>query len=92
MDLEDVAKHLLEKKNYLGSDDPDVREQLVADLVDRMENLANRAILDAMSPAEATAFGKILDEGDDSKIAAATQKPHIQAAVLKALQDFKERY
>ncbi|MDL2363487.1 MAG: DUF5663 domain-containing protein [Patescibacteria group bacterium] len=76
--------------------DAEVRDQLIADLIQRANDHVNRKVIDAMSSEDAQAFDQLLDShgSDVGAIQQFVQNhvPNVQEITAKALIEFRALY
>lgn len=89
-DLEQFAGQLIAEKG-LTNLDPVVRKQMQRDLVSRMEDRINAAILAAMPADRRNDFERILDSGKQQEIQAYCQQhvPNLSELVAAELLAFR---
>jgi hypothetical protein len=63
-ELDRFVRDMLTDKNLPGLDDDEVRNQLVADLKERLLDQVDRAIVDALPDDKVTEFNVLLDKPD----------------------------
>lgn len=91
--LEAFVDRLLEEKGLEGLD-TDVLAQVRTDLMSRLEDRVNAAILAHMPEDELPAFSKLLDSGDAAEIQkfCAKHVPDLENVVAAELLGFRETY
>lgn len=74
--------------------DTDVQQQVRADLVSRLEDRVNAALLAHLPPEKASELERLLDSGEEKQtqefISAAV--PHADEVVAEALMSFRQTY
>jgi hypothetical protein len=91
--LQAFAAKLLEEKK-IENVDPEVSEQLKADLVDQLEDRMNVAILNHMPEDRLSEFDALLEEGSAEAIQAFVRAnvPDLQNALSAELLAFRKTY
>ncbi len=91
--LEDFVRRLTEQKGLSGLD-KDILAQVQKDLIDRVEDRINAAILSALPEEKLEEFNGVLDSADSSKIQDYCSKhvPDLDALVGSTLMDFRQIY
>ncbi len=91
--LESFVDRLLEEKGLEGLD-ADVLTQVRSDLMGRLEDRVNAAILAHMPEEHLDAFSKILDSEDTAEIQkfCAKHVPELDTVVATELLGFRETY
>ncbi len=91
--LEDFARRLTEEKG-LNALDKDILDQVQKDLIDRIEDRINAAILAKMPEEKLDEFNGILDTKDSHSIQEFCAKniPDLDALVGATLMDFRQIY
>lgn len=93
-DLPQFVDWVIEQKPELRDTDPAVKRELHDQLLERVEQLINMALLANMPKEELPAFEKLLDEGSQPQIEefVETRVPNMKEIVAKVLVDFQEQY
>lgn len=91
--LQEFARRLLEEKKFENVD-AEVKAQLESDLIDRIENRVNVAILEKMPKDQIVDFESLLETGTDEEIQNFCQNnvEDFQNVVAQALLDFRAAY
>jgi hypothetical protein len=73
--------------------EPAVRVEMAKELEERLDNLINRALLDALPPAQLTEFERILEEPQaDPQSFLAANIPNMNEIVADVLIRFRSEY
>lgn len=85
--------HLVEEKNFKNLSE-EVINQIKSDLLDRIEDRINVAILENMPKDKLDEFNNLLDENDNAKIQAFCQKniSNLEEILAKELMNFRNIY
>ncbi len=90
-----IAKGLLEEKGFDDLDE-DTEGEMIEDLVERMMDFVNRAVLEQLPEAEMAELDQMIakDEATDEKIGELIQRAGIDTseATMQALEKFREIY
>ncbi len=91
--LSDFATKLIEEKGLDNLDD-EVREQIKSDLISRLEDRVNAAILAALPPEKLGDFEKILEQGNTDEIQSFCSKNvlDLDQLVASELMSFRQTY
>lgn len=93
-DLEQYVDWVLGQKPELEQTDPAVKEQLKKDLVSRLEDQINVAILAALPPGEVNTFEQMLARSGKDELQKFCQDriPNLEEVVAGVLVKFKISY
>jgi len=91
--LDEFIDKLIAEKSFENIDG-ETMAQMKEDLMSRIEDRINAAILEAMPEDKLEDFNKILDSGTPENIQKFTQEniPNAEEVIAKALVSFRERY
>lgn len=91
--LRDFAADLIKEKK-LVIEDEEIRQGLVDDLYDRLEERVNAVILSSIPPEKLEDFDKLLDTGSPEQISdfCFTNIPDLQNILTNALGSFRLTY
>jgi len=92
--MQDFVNKLVDEKNYEDLD-PEVREQIVKDVNERLENTINAKVVAALSDEQITEFEALLDKNASSEEVQAfigKSIPNGEEFLTQVLVDFKKSY
>ena len=92
--MQDFVNKLVDEKNYEDLD-PEVREQIVKDVNERLENTINAKVVAALSDEQITEFEALLDKNASSEEVLAfigKSIPNGEEFLTQVLVDFKKSY
>ncbi|MDR3642029.1 MAG: DUF5663 domain-containing protein [Candidatus Doudnabacteria bacterium] len=90
--LRTFVDNLVAAKNF--EVEPDVMEQIKADVYDRAEDIINATIMANIPPEKLEEFDKLLDGGNQQAIEEFTNRqiPNLQELTAEALTNFRNTY
>ncbi len=94
LNIEKFAENLLQEKE-LENVDRRTRDIMRAELVDRLEKVTNRVLVDAIPEDKLPAFEQLIDKGaDPDELRAFVQEnvPEIENKLIDAYFDFRRLY
>lgn len=91
--LDAFADRLVNEKGLEGLD-PEVKEQVTKDLINRLADRVNAALLENLPREKMAEFNSLLEENDEAKIQlfVSTSIPHGDEVIAQALMSFRETY
>ena len=91
-ELRKFVDGLVQQKGF--NVEPEVLEQIKADVFDRAENIVNATIMANIPPENLEEFDKLLDAGNQEAIEEFTARhiPDLLQKTAKALDEFRETY
>lgn len=90
-DVETFATGLVDRIDHGEPLDPDVRAQLIEDMVETIDTRLNARILEELPESKYAAFGEAMDR-DAGHEFLAENLPNLDAIITSELAEFERRY
>lgn len=93
-DIDQYVDWILQQKPELSEVEPEVRDQLKKDLVTRLEDQINAAILDALPKADLPVFEQLVQTATPAEVSSFCEQriPKLEGLVAAVLVRFKLAY